>query len=209
MTYPPKIQKLIEIFSRFPGVGPKTASRFVFYLLKGPEAKIGEFLNSLADLKKAVRICKFCLNPFEPKKEEVLCPICSDISRDKTLLCLVEKEADLVLLERTGKYQGLYFILGGLLSPLRKREAEKLVIDNLLQRIKNPAGFGVKAGFKEIIIAISYTTEGQATSLYLERALKPFNIKISRLGQGLPLGAEIEYADEETLSYALESRKEV
>ena len=92
---------------------------------------------------------------------------------------------------------------------MRKREAEKLVIDNLLQRIKNPAGFGVKAGFKEIIIAISYTTEGQATSLYLERALKPFNIKISRLGQGLPLGAEIEYADEETLSYALESRKEV
>ena len=146
---------------------------------------------------------------FEPKKEEVLCPICSDISRDKTLLCLVEKEADLVLLERTEKYQGLYFILGGLLSPLRKREAEKLVIDNLLQRIKNPAGFGVKAGFKEIIIAISYTTEGQATSLYLERTLKPFNIKISRLGQGLPLGAEIEYADEETLSYALESRKEV
>jgi len=209
MTYPPKIQKLIEIFSRFPGVGPKTASRFVFYLLKKPEPKIDELLNSIADLKKAVKICKFCLNPFEPKKEEVLCPICSDISRDKTLLCLVEKEADLVLLERTGKYQGLYFILGGLLSPLRKREAEKLVIDNLLQRIKNPAGFGVKAGFKEIIIAISYTTEGQATSLYLERTLKPFNIKISRLGQGLPLGAEIEYADEETLSYALESRKEV
>jgi recombination protein RecR len=92
---------------------------------------------------------------------------------------------------------------------LRKREAEKLVIENLIERVKNPANFGVKTDFKEIIIAISYTTEGQATSLYLERALKPFNIKITRLGRGLPIGGEIEYADEETLSSALESRKEV
>ncbi|MDP3093357.1 MAG: recombination mediator RecR [bacterium] len=206
--FSPKIQKLIGIFSHFPGVGPKTASRFVFYLLRKPESQIEEILGSIADLKKIVRICQFCLNPFEPKAKELLCPICLDPGRDKSLLCLVEKEADLDLLEKTRKYRGLYFILGGLLSPLKKRETEKLIIDSLLERLKNPASFGLsKADFKEIIIAISYTTEGIATSLYLERVLKPLNKKITRLGQGLPIGAEIEYADEETLSSALEGRK--
>lgn len=210
MDYPPKIQKLIELFSKFPGVGPKTASRFVFYLLKKQDFQIDEFLETVADLKKSIKICKFCRNPFEPKLKQELCPICSDPLRDRNLLCIIEKETDLLLLEKTGKYQGLYFILGGLLSPLKKRESERLMLENLLKRIKEPANFGLtKANFKEVIVGISYTTEGEATSLYLERELASLNVKVSRLAKGLPIGAEIEYADEETLSSALESRKEV
>ncbi len=208
--YSPAIQELIDIFSRFPGVGPRTASRFVFYLLRKPQLEVDELLDSILKLRQAVKICAFCLNPFEPKSQETLCPICADPRRNKTLLCVVEKEADLVLLEKTKKYKGLYFVLGGLLSPLKKKETERLMVESFLKRVKSPEQFGlVESDFKEVIVAISYTTEGEATALYLERALKPFNKKITRLGQGLPLGAEIEYADEETLSSALESRREV
>ncbi len=208
--YSSTIQKLIDLFSSLPAIGPKSASRIVFYLLKRPSAEIDEFLNSFSQLKKAVKICFFCQNPFEPKKGETLCSVCSNPQRDKTLLCLVEKEADSEILEKTKKYRGFYFILGGLLSPLRKKETEKIIIENLLKRLKKPSQFGLAAAdFKEIILAIGYTTEGIATSLYLERALKPLGLKISRLGLGLPLGAEIEYADEETISSALDSRKQV
>ena len=208
--YSPAIQKLIDIFSRFPGVGPRTASRFVFYLLRQSQPEADELLSSIINMRKAVQICTFCRNPFEPKSKETLCLICGDARRDKTLLCVVEKEADLALLEKTKKYKGLYFVLGGLLSPLRKKETERLMIESFLKRVKSPEQFGLMGSdFKEVIVAISYTTEGEATTLYLERALKPFNKKITRLGQGLPLGAEIEYADEETLSSALAGRKEV
>ncbi|MBU4350732.1 recombination mediator RecR [Candidatus Parcubacteria bacterium] len=207
MSYPSRIEKLIDLFSKFPGVGPKTASRFVFYLLRKQDSQIDEFLEAVVDLKKSVSLCKFCRNPFEPNTNQLLCSICSNPLRDKTLLCLVEKETDLMLLEKTNKYPGLYFILGSLLTPLKKKETEKIVISNLLKRLKEPLNFGIKADFKEVIIAISDTTEGQATALYLERELAPLKLKISRLGRGLPLGAEIEYADEETLSSALEGRK--
>ena len=208
--YSPAIQKLVELLSRFPGIGPRGASRIVFYLLRKPETDIDNLLDAITDLKKAVKLCAFCLNPFEPKGKEIICQICSNPRRDKSLLCVVEKEADLELLEKTKKYSGLYFVLGTLLTPLKKRETERQVVENLLKRIKNPASFGLAGtNFKEVIIAVSYTTEGQATSLYLERVLKPLGIKITRLGRGLPIGAEIEYADEETLSSALEGRKEV
>lgn len=201
---------MIDLLSRFPGLGPRGASRIVFYLLRKPAADLDNFMASLADLKKSVKLCLFCLNPFEPRERGQLCEICSDSKRDRSLICVVEKEADLELLEKTRKYKGLYFILGALLTPLKKRETEKQIVEALLKRIKNPAGFGLTgAKFKEAILAISFTTEGQASSLYLERVLKPLGIKISRLGRGLPVGAEIEYADEETLSSALEGREEV
>ncbi len=209
MRYPPRIQKLIDLFSKFPGVGPKTASRFVFYLLRKQDSQINEFLEVVADLKKFTSLCKFCRNPFESNTKQPLCSICSNPLRDKAILCLVEKETDLMQLEKTNKYSGIYFILGSLLTPLKKKETETIIISNLLKRVNNPLSFGLQADFKEVIIAISDTTEGQATALYLERALSSLKLKISRLGRGLPLGAEIEYADEETLSSALESRKEV
>ena len=201
----PAIQKLISLFSKFPTVGPRTATRFVFYLLKLSKEEIEELVNSISKLKKDVKICSFCFNPFESStssnQEEGLCEICSNPIRDKTLLCIVEKETDLITLEKTKKYTGRYFILGGTVSRLKKADIEKLRTKELEERIKN------HPEIKEVIIATNSTVEGEATNLYLKRLLKPFNKKITRLGQGLPVGAELEYADEETLSSALENRK--
>jgi len=204
--YPKSIQKLIDLFSKFPTVGPRTATRFVFYLLKTSKKEIEELVRSITNLKKEVKICSFCFNPFQG--EGNLCEICSDPTRDKTLLCVVEKETDLVSIEKIKKYRSLYFILGGTVSTLKKEDIKKLRIKELTERIKNPQKFGISgAKFREIIIATNPTTEGEATALYLERKLKPLNIKITRLGRGLPVGAELEYTDKETLGSALEGRK--
>lgn len=204
--YSPAIKKLIGLFSKFPTVGPRTAARFVFYLLKLPKEEIDNLISSINELKNNVKICKFCFNSFEQEGE--LCEICSNPSRDKTLLCVIEKEADLTAVEKTKKYKGLYFILGGTVSTLKKADIEKLRTKELEEIIKS------HYEIQEIIIAINPTTEGEATALYLERLLKPLTrgepaepIKITRLGRGLPVGAEIEYADEETLKAAFEGRK--
>jgi recombination protein RecR len=197
--YSKTVQKLIDLFSKFPTVGPRTAARFVFYLMHKPKEEIEELITSIANLKKNIKICPLCLNPYEGEAE--LCPICSDSRRDKSLLCIVSNETDLTAIEKTKKYQGLYFVLGGTVSRLKKADIEKLKIKELEKRIKN------SREIKEIILALNPTTEGEATTLYLERLLKPLNKKITRLGRGLPLGGELEYADEETLTSALESRK--
>ncbi len=194
------IQNLIKIFSEFPTVGPRTASRFVFYLIKMSQDDFDEFSNSLKILKESVAICPSCFNPFETSetKKEQLCPICSDPLRDKTLLCLVEKETDLLSIEKTREYRGLYFILGDTLSILKKDEEKKIRTAEL----------------EEIIIATNPTSEGEATALYIQRKLKGLGLeqdkmpKITRLGRGLPVGGELEYADEETLKSAFEGRKE-
>ncbi|PIQ98426.1 MAG: recombination protein RecR [Candidatus Nealsonbacteria bacterium CG11_big_fil_rev_8_21_14_0_20_39_9] len=202
--YPKSIQKLIDLFSKFPTVGPRTAARFVFYLLKLSKEEIGNLISAVAKLKENVKLCKLCFQPFEPStssgQDGELCEICKNPARDKSLLCIVEKESDLVSIEKIKKYNGLYFVLGGTVSTLRKKDVEKLRLDGLKERAKKPE-------IKEIIIAINPTTEGEATTLYLERLLKSLGKKITRLGRGLPIGAELEYADEETLSSALESRR--
>jgi len=204
---PPVIQKLINLFSKFPTIGPRTASRFVFYLLKLHSKEFNELLNSITNLKKAIKICSFCFNPFESLENstETLCPICRDKSRDRTLLCVVEKEIDLISIEKTKKYQGLYFILGGTIN--LKTDDNTLRVKELKERIEN-------SNFEEIIIALNPTTEGETTALYTERILKSLQIpkgkrlpKITRLGRGLPSGGELEYADEETLESAFEGRK--
>lgn len=201
--YSPAIQKLINLFAKFPTIGPRTAARFVFYLLSQPAEETQELLAAVADLKKKIRLCDSCFKSFEPTaeaSESKLCEICRNPRRDKTTICLVEKETDLIPIEKIKKYQGLYFVLGGRVSALNKTDFKKLRTDKLLERIKN-------SQISEIIIALNPTIEGEATVLYLERKLKPLNIKITRLGRGLPVGGELEYADEETLSSALESRK--
>jgi len=219
--YPPIIQKLIELFSKFPTVGPRTAARFVFYLIKSPKEKVDQLLEAVSELKEKIKSCSFCFDQFEPSTTSGqggkgnLCKICSNPIRDKNLLCIVEKETDLASIENTKKYKGLYFVLGGTVSSLRKSDIEKLRIKELRERIKNPSDFGISTNqFQEIILAINPTTEGEATSLYLERELKPLacgeqgrTIKITRLGRGLPVGGELEYADEETLRSAFEGRK--
>jgi len=204
--YPPSIQKLIEVFSKFPTVGPRTAARFVFYLMRLSKEQTQELIQSISNLKENIKLCNFCFNPFQGARE--LCEICQDARRDKTLLCIIEKETDLISIEKTKKYKGLYFILGGTVSALKKEDVKNLRTKELSDRIKNPEEFGIPdAQFKEIIIATNPTTEGETTALYLERLLKPLKKKVSRLGRGLPVGAELEYADEETLGSALEGRK--
>jgi len=197
--YPPTIKKLIDIFSKFPTVGPRTAARFVFYLIQKPKEEIQELMDAISQIKKNVKNCSLCFNAFE--SEGNLCPICSNNSRDKKLLCVVASETDLLAIEKIRKYNGLYFIFGGTVSALKKADVEKLRVKELEARVKK------HPEIQEIILAISSTAEGEATTLYLERLLKPYNIKMTRLGRGLPVGGELEYADEETLSSALESRK--
>lgn len=206
--YPPAIQKLIDLFAKFPTVGPKTASRFVFYLIKIPKEKIEELTEAIEELKTKIKLCPLCFNSFEA--EEELCPICSDSRRDKSLVCIVEKEVDLEAIEKTRKFKGLYFVLGGIISGFEKeKEKEKMEerVNKLIERIKGETSFAKATEVKEVILAINPTTEGQNTAWWLQRKLKSLNIKITQLGQGLPKGGELEYADEETLSSALESRR--
>ena len=171
--YTPVIQKLIDLFSKFPTVGPRTAARFVFYLIKMPEQNFNDLLEAIKDIKKEIKICSFCFKPYENSDGETLCEICRNNSRDKTLLCVVEKESDLISIEDIKKYKGIYFILNGTLSGLRKDDFKKIRVDELEARIKNPENSGLQnANFKEIIIATNPTTEGEATALFIERKLK-------------------------------------
>lgn len=198
----PIIQKLISLFSKFPTIGRRTASRFVFYLIKLPQSELDELIQEITKLKQSIKTCSFCFNPFETTNEQKFCSICSDNSRDKSMLCIIEKESDLISIEKTKRYKGIYFILGGTVSSLKEEDIKKLRIEELEQRLHNASNF------KEIIIATNPTTEGEATALLLERKLKLFpNIKITHLGRGLPVGGELEYADEETLKNAFEGRK--
>lgn len=198
----PTIENLIKIFSKFPTIGPKTAARFVFYLLQSPALTSDELIKSIQNLKNNTKFCPMCFKVFENNASQ-FCEICSNTYRDKSIVCVVEKEIDLEAIEKTATYKGLYFILGGVLPILKKEIAEQTLdsrLAKLAERIKNN-------GIKEIILAINLTPEGQNTILWLKRKLNECNIKISQLAQGMPLGGEIEYADEQTITSAIEGRK--
>ncbi len=200
---PKTIQKLINQFVKFPTVGQRTAARFVYYLIDTDKEKVAELIKAIQNLKEQIKTCPLCFKSFEGQGK--LCPICSNPRRRKDIICIVEKEVDLEAIERTRKFHGLYFILGSTIPNLRKEETIKKLekrLNVLIQRIKNE-----KDNIHEIIIALNPTLEGQRTSLWLERKLKPYNIKITQLGLGLPVGGELEYADEETLISALENRR--
>lgn len=200
--FSPSIQKLIDIFSKFPTVGPKTAARFVFYLLKLSNEEISKITSAISTLKDNVKLCSSCFNSFEG--ERTLCNICNNPARDESLLCIVEKESDLEAIERIQKYNGLYFVLGGTASALKKNDLTNLRIKELESKIED------RKDLKEIIVATNPTSEGEAVAIYLMKTLKkdlPLTTKLTRLGLGLPLGGEIEYADEETITSALEGRR--
>ncbi len=201
--YPEPIENLIKIFLKFPTVGRKTATRFAFYLLNCDNGIIDSLIGELEKIKSSVHNCNFCFRSLETSKD--LCSICSDKSR-KPILAIVERETDLVSLEKTNNYKGYYFILGGNVSPLRKKDLKNIRIKKLKARVESPENFGVKE-IEEVIIATNTTTEGEATGLFLERALENSGVKITKLAKGLPMGGELEYADEDTLSSALEGRK--
>ena len=195
--FPNCIQNLINEFSKLPGVGPKAAERIVFYLLEKPKQEVKTFIQALIEVKTKTKICKQCFNVSENE----LCRICSDAKRDKTIICVVENALDIIPLEKTGQFKGLYHILGGRIEPSKGITPEKLRIKELIARVK-------REKIKEVIIATNPTTEGETTALYLVRLLKPLDIKITRIGRGLPTGANLEYADETTLSSALLGRRE-
>jgi len=203
--YSKTVQKLINLFSKFPGVGQKTASRFVFYLTGKQKQDLEELSKTISILKDSLKVCEFCFKLFEGEGQ--LCKICSDKTRNRNILCVIEKETDLVSIEENKFYKGLYFILGGTVSKLKKQDIEKLRIADLIKRIKEPEKFGIeKAKFSEIILATNPTLDGEATALFLERKLKDLRIKTTRLAKGLPAGGELEYADKETLKSSFEKR---
>ena len=198
------IDKLINIFKQFPTVGSRTAGRFVYYLMKLPQDRINELITSITELKNKIKLCQSCFQPFETSLNEGLCQICSNSSRNKNLLCIIEKETDLLSLESTKKYNGLYFILGGTVATMRKEDVSQLRIEEFKKRLKN-------GNFTEILIALNPTPEGRTTSVLVEQTIKEIlptqALKITHLAKGIPVGGELEYADEETLENALENRK--
>jgi len=196
------IDKLIEIFRRFPTVGTRTASRFVYYLMKQPNERIKELTDAIVELKNKIKLCELCFNPFEG--DGTVCQICKNTSRNKNLLCIVEKESDLLSLESTRKFSGLYFILGGTVATMRKEDISQLRIEELKKRV-------LQNNFTEIIVALNPTPEGRTTSVLVEQTIKDIGNspapKLTHLARGIPVGGELEYADEETLESALEGRK--
>jgi recombination protein RecR len=193
--YPKSFKKLIDHFSSLPSVGPKMAERLVLYLFKQDESKLKDFSESLNELKN-LKTCQKCFNISEGE----LCEICKEARRDQKTVCVVEDPLDIISIEKTGTYKGLYHVLGGVV--LFTNEKNDLKINELLERVK-------KEKIEEIILAVNPTTEGDATALYLKNKLKEFDIKITRLARGLATGGDIEYADEITLSSAMANRREL
>jgi recombination protein RecR len=194
---PKAVSKVIESFERLPGIGPKTATRLAFYLLHVPEEELAQFAKHLTDLKANTVLCSVCKNIAE----EDPCTICSNPSRNQSIICVVEQPTDVLSIERTGKFNGIYHVLHGSIDPLNNIGPDELYIADLLKRVKN---------VEEIILAMNSNMEGEATSMYITKQIKTRNAKcsITRLAHGLPVGADIEYADEVTLSRALEGRRE-
>jgi len=194
---PTSIQNLIAELTKLPGIGPKSAERLAFYLLKQDGAELAKFGQTIRDLKTGVKSCSLCHNFTEQDP----CQICQDKNRDRRKICVVSEPLDVVALEKTHEFDGIYHVLQGAISPIDGIGPEELTVNELVARVK-------KGNVREIILATSPTTEGEATSLYISKLLRPQGIKITRIARGLPIGGDLEYADEATLSRALEGRKE-
>ena len=192
------LSRLIEHFERLPGIGRKTAQRLAYYVLKMPDEQAEDFSKAIISAKNDIRYCKQCCN-FTDKE---LCPICSDKNRDNSVICVVESPRDVVAFERTKEFNGVYHILHGTISPINGVGPEQICIKELLNRLKDNS-------VKEIIMAANPTVEGEATAIYISKLIHPFGVKVTRLAYGVPVGATLEYADEVTLSRALEGRSEI
>lgn len=198
MIYPKSIAALIEQFQKFPSVGPKSAQRMAFHLLRMTEADVENFAKAVIEAKKNTHTCEVCFN----LSAQSPCEICSSTSRDRSVICVVSETKDLIAIEKTNEYRGLYHVLQGLISPMDGVGADDIRIKELLNRLTSDE-------VKEVILALSPSVEGEATSLYLTKLIKPFGIKVSRIAFGLPVGADLEYADEITIAKALEGRHEI
>ena len=191
------IGRLVQEFGKLPGIGPKSAQRITFHLLRSPEEKAKDLAEALISLKQRVNLCSICCNVTESDP----CPICSNSRRDISQVCIVEQPQDILALEHTGVYKGLYHVLHGAISPTEGVGADDIRTRELLARLDNNT-------VKEVILATNTNTEGEQTAMYLSRIITPLSIKVTRLARGLPFGTELEYADDVTLTRALEGRQE-
>jgi recombination protein RecR len=196
-AFPVSMKMLVEEFSKMPGIGPKTAQRLAFYILKASKDDAVALSQAIVKVKDSVRSCKICNN----LSDEEICEICKSPSRDRSILCIVEEPNDIITVEKAGDYRGVYHVLLGSLSPLDGIGPQELKIKELLERMK-------KEKFREIIIATDFNTEGEATALYLSKILKDSGAKITRVAYGIPVGSDLEHADQATIIKAFEGRRE-
>ena len=198
MYYPEPLAKLIEAFSRLPGIGPKTAGRLAFQVLRMKEEDVTDFAKALVSVKRNLHYCSVCCNitDIDP------CRVCQDKTRDSSIICVVQEPKDLVALERTKEFNGYYHVLHGAISPMEGIGPDQIYIAELLKRLSDEI-------VQELILATNPNIEGEATAMYLSRLVKPFGVRVTRIARGLPVGGDLEYADEVTLSKALEGRREL
>lgn len=198
MYYPEPIARLIESFSKLPGIGQKTATRLAFYTIGMEDQDVNEFAKNLLSAKRDLRFCSICGNLTESDP----CAICTDPTRDRTTILVVEESKDVLAMEKIREYRGLYHVLHGTISPMNGISPDEINVKSLITRLMD-------SEVKEVIIATNATSDGEATAMYLARMIKPAGIKVTRLARGLPVGSDIEYADEVTLSKAVENRLEI
>ena len=198
LYFPAALQELSEQFARLPGIGGKTAQRLAFYVLSLPEEEAQAFADAIVNAKQIVHTCPVCQN----LTDRDVCPICHDEMRDNGLICVVAEPKDVIAMERSREFNGVYHVLHGVISPLNHVTQDDIKIKELLQRV-------AQGGVREIIMATNPDTEGEATAMYISRLLRPMQIKVTRLAYGVPVGSQLEYADEVTLSRALEGRQEI
>ncbi|MGV3488572.1 MAG: recombination mediator RecR [Tuberibacillus sp.] len=198
MQYPEPIAKLIDSFMKLPGIGPKTAARLAFYVIDMKEDDVLEFGRALVNAKRQLIYCSECLNITDRDP----CYICDDSSRDRTTICVVQEPRDVIAMEKMKDYRGLYHVLHGVISPVDGIGPEDIKVTELIKRLENEE-------VQEVILATNPTIEGEATAMYLSRLIKPAGVKTTRIAHGLPMGGDLEYADEVTLSKAIEGRREL
>lgn len=198
MSHIPKtIERVIEEFNKLPGIGLKSAERLAFYLLRKTDDDVIKFGETMSKLKEGIKYCEVCKN----LTTEIKCSICEDISREQSIICIVEDVPDLIALEKANEYKGVYHVLHGLISPVEGVGPDELTIADLINRVKNN-------DIKELIIGLNPSMEGEATAAYITRFIKPLEVRITRIARGIPVGGDLEYADSQTLKRALEGRME-
>ena len=197
-AYSPSIEKLIESFEKLPSIGHKTAIRLAYHMLDMSDDEIKEFTSSITDAKQKLKYCSICFNISDTDP----CPICSDAKRDQSTICVVEDVRDIMAMERTHEYKGVYHVLHGTISPLNGIGPDEIKIKELLARLMDGT-------VKEVILATNPRVEGEATAMYLSKLIKPLGIKVTRIAHGIPVGGDLEYTDEITLTKALEGRREI
>ena len=196
--FPAALQDLADQFARLPGVGGKTAQRLAFYVLSLPLQEAQAFADAIVEAKKTVHTCPICQNLTDRE----VCPICDDSSRNQSVICVVAEPRDVIAMERSREFDGVYHVLHGVISPLNHVTQDDIRVKELLMRVSN-------GDVKEVIMATNPDTEGEATAMYISRLLRPMEVKVTRLAYGVPVGSQLEYADEVTLSRALEGRQEI